>query len=234
MSKKSKTRRTEAPTATVATTVATPPSATGKIIAGIAVALVIAIVAVIVLVLQGPNPARHPALESAHSPSFGEAGAKVHVVEFLDPACETCALFYPFIKQVMAENPARIRVSIRLVPLHKGADQVAAMIEASRLQDQYWQVLETLLATQDLWTVDHVAQAALARKALANVALDWTRLEADMKSPKVLENLAKDREDATALKVTRTPEYFVNGRQMPTFGREQLKRLMLDEISRSY
>lgn len=232
MSKKSKSRRAETPGA--AAPAATPPSATGKIIAGIAVVLVIAIVAVIVLVLQGPNPARHPALESAHSPSMGESAAKVHVVEFLDPACETCAVFYPFIKQLMAENPARIRVSIRLVPLHRGADQVAAMIEASRLQDKYWPVLETLLATQELWTIDHVAQPALARKALANVALDWARLEADMKSPKVLENLAKDREDATALKVTKTPEYFVNGRQMPTFGREQLKRLVLDEISRSY
>ncbi|MBK8324447.1 MAG: thioredoxin domain-containing protein [Betaproteobacteria bacterium] len=228
MSKKSKSRRAEAPEA------AAPPSATGKIIAGIAVVLVIAIVAVIVLVLQGPNPARNPALESAHAPMIGEPGAKVHVVEFLDPACETCAALYPFIKQLMAENPARIRVSIRLVPLHRGADQVAAMIEASRLQDKYWPVLETLLATQDLWTVDHVAQPALARKALANVSLDWARLEADMKSPKVLENLAKDREDASALKVTKTPEYFVNGRQMPTFGREQLKRLVLDEISRSY
>jgi protein-disulfide isomerase len=205
-----------------------------KVVAGIAIALVVAIVAVIVLVLQGPNPARHPALESLHSPTTGEAGAKVHVVEFLDPACETCADFYPFIKQLMAENPGRLRVSIRLVPLHKGADTVAAMIEASRLQDKYWPVLETLLATQDLWTIDHVVQPELARKALANAGLDWARLEADMKSPKVLENLAKDREDAAELKVTKTPEYFVNGRQMPTFGRQQLKRLVLDEISRAY
>lgn len=231
MSKKTKSRPAEA---AVPAPVVTPPSATGKIIAGIAVVLVVGIVAIILLVLQGPNPARHPALESAHSPTAGEPTAKVHVVEFLDPACESCALFYPYIKQLMADNPARIRVSIRLVPLHKGADQVAAMIEASRLQDKFWPVLETLLATQDLWTIDHVAQPALARKALANVALDWNRLEADMKSPKVLENLAKDREDAAALKVTKTPEYFVNGRQMPTFGREQLKRLVLDEISRVY
>jgi protein-disulfide isomerase len=231
LSRKPKSRGAEAPAATPP---ATPPSATGKIIAGIAAVLVLAIVAIIVLVLQGPNPARHPALESLHSPTAGEAGAKVHVVEFLDPACETCAAFYPFIKQLMAENPGRIRVSIRLVPLHKGADPVVAMIEASRLQDKYWPVLETLLATQDLWTINHVVQPELARKALANAGLDWARLEADMKSPKVLENLAKDREDAATLQVTKTPEYFVNGRQMPTFGRQQLKRLVLDEISRAY
>jgi protein-disulfide isomerase len=231
MSRKSKSRGAGAPAAAPA---ATPPSATGKIIAGIAVSLVIAIVAIIVLVLQGPNPARHPALESAHSPTVGEAGAKVHVVEFLDPACETCAAFYPFIKQLMAENPGRIRVSMRLVPLHKGADSVVAMIEASRLQDKYWQALEALLSAQDLWVRDHVVQPDAARKVLAGVGLDWARLEADMKSPKVAENLAKDREDAATLQVTKTPEYFVNGRQMPTFGRQQLKRLVLDEISKAY
>ncbi len=232
MSKKSKSRRAEAPAPAAPAPEAV--STTRRIVIGVAIAFVVAIVAVIVLVLQGPDPARHPALESAHSPTVGEAGAKVHVVEFLDPACETCAAFYPFIKQLMAENPGRLRVSIRLVPLHKGADKVAAMIEASRLQDKYWPTLETLLATQDLWTIDHVVQPELARKALANVGLDWARLEADMKSPKVIENLAKDREDAAALKVTKTPEYFVNGRQMPTFGRQQLKRLVLDEISRAY
>jgi protein-disulfide isomerase len=232
MSKKSKSRLADAPAAIAPA--ATPPSATGKIIAGIAVAIVLAIVAVIVLVLQGPDPARHPALESAHSPTVGEAGAKVHVVEFLDPACETCAAFYPFVKQLMAENPGRIRLSMRLVPLHRGAEPVVAMIEASRAQGKYWQSLEALLASQDLWVRDHVVQPEAARQVLASVGLDWARLEADMKSPKVAENIAKDREDAATLKVTKTPEYFVNGRQMDTFGKTQLKRLVLDAVSKAY
>ena len=42
------------------------------------------------------------ALASAHSPSLGSADAKVHIVEFLDPACETCAEFYPQVKRMMA------------------------------------------------------------------------------------------------------------------------------------
>ena len=50
---------------------------------------------------------QHPALASTHSPSLGQASAKVHVVEFLDPACETCAAFYPLVKQLMAEHPDR-------------------------------------------------------------------------------------------------------------------------------
>ena len=51
------------------------------------------------------------ALDSAHSPSLGSADAKVHIVEFLDPACETCAEFYPQVKRMMAAHPDRIRLS---------------------------------------------------------------------------------------------------------------------------
>ena len=31
-----------------------------------------------------------------HSPTLGNMQAKVVIVEFLDPACETCRSFYPF------------------------------------------------------------------------------------------------------------------------------------------
>ena len=37
------------------------------------------------------------ALASENPPSYGDPNAKVHIVEFLDPACETCALFYPMV-----------------------------------------------------------------------------------------------------------------------------------------
>jgi hypothetical protein len=35
------------------------------------------------------------------------------------------------------------------------------------------------------------------------------------------------------LRVTKTPEFFVNGRQMESFGREQLARLVADEVARA-
>ena len=73
-------------------------------------------------------------------------GAKVHIVEFLDPACETCALFFPMVKQWMAEVPGDIRLSVRHVAFHSGADYAVRILEASRKQDKYWQTLEALLA----------------------------------------------------------------------------------------
>jgi len=54
--------------------------------------------------LHAETTARQAALASEHSPALGDPGAKVHIVEFLDPACGTCALFFPMVKQWMAEG----------------------------------------------------------------------------------------------------------------------------------
>ena len=43
--------------------------------------------------------ARAAALASEHAPTIGAPYAPVHIVEFLDPACETCAAFYPMVQQ---------------------------------------------------------------------------------------------------------------------------------------
>ena len=65
---------------------------------------------------------RQAALLSEHSPTMGDPGARVHIVEFLDPACGTCAQFYPMVKQWMNEAPDKLRLSIRHLAFHTGAD----------------------------------------------------------------------------------------------------------------
>ncbi len=82
-----------------------------------------------------------------HSPTLGKADAPVVIVEFLDPACETCRAFYPLVKAMLAENPDRIRLVLRYAPFHNGSDQVVAVLEAARKQDKFWPALEALLAT---------------------------------------------------------------------------------------
>jgi protein-disulfide isomerase len=181
----------------------------------------------------GDDAARAAALASTHSPTVGDANAKVHIVEFLDPACETCAAFFPLVKQVMAQNPGQIRLSVRHVALHDGSDYVVRLLEASREQDKYWQTLETLLATQSLWTEHHRVYPERALQAVGNLGPDLERLVADMDSATVVGRAQRDRADAVTLKVTATPEYFVNGRQMPSFGEQQLMTLIGEELQKT-
>jgi protein-disulfide isomerase len=54
-----------------------------------------------------------------------------------------------------------------------------------------------------------------------------------MNVPEVDAVIAQDLEDAQALNVEKTPEFFVNGRPLPSFGREQLRTLVEDAVAES-
>jgi protein-disulfide isomerase len=169
-----------------------------------------------------------------HSPTFGNPQAKVHIVEFFDPACETCRAFYPYVKQLIAAHPDRIRLSMRYAPFHHNSDRVVKILEAARKQGKYWETLETLLANQEGWVRHHEAVPDMAWKYVAGLGLDLRRLENDLNAPDITRLVLQDIEDARALRVTKTPEFFVNGRPMPSFGYEQLRTLVEEELEKAY
>ncbi len=55
-----------------------------------------------------------------------------------------------------------------------------------------------------------------------------------MNVPDITQVVQQDIADAKALKVTQTPEFFVNGKPMPSFGYEQLTALVNDAVASTY
>jgi protein-disulfide isomerase len=168
-----------------------------------------------------------------HSPTLGPANAPVVIVEFFDPACETCAAFYPMVKQLMADHPDRIRLVLRYAPFHAGSETVVAAIEASRRQEKLWPTLEALFDSQARWAPNHTSEMGLAWPYLEGLDLDLARMRQDMLDPEIVRVMTQDLEDAHALNVTMTPEYFVNGRPLPSFGFAQLKALVDEELAKA-
>jgi protein-disulfide isomerase len=74
---------------------------------------------------------------------------------------------------------------------------------------------------------------ALAWKQLAGLGLNQEKLQADMASPEIIQLIAQDLDDARTLNVTMTPEYFVNGKPLPSFGFEQLTQLVDDALKQA-
>jgi protein-disulfide isomerase len=64
--------------------------------------------------------------------------------------------------------------------------------------------------------------------------LDLEQIRKDMNDPDIARVIELDHADAKSLKVSKTPEFFVNGRQMSTFGYEPLKNLVQEELANSY
>ena len=168
-----------------------------------------------------------------HSPIFGPTNAPVTIVEFFDPACETCRAFYPMVKELMKQYPNDVRLVLRYAPFHQGSDQVVKLLEAAKRQDKYVQVLEAILEAQPAWADHGKPNIELAFKVAEQQAgLDLAKAKADMANAAVDLALQQDIQDLTALEVTKTPTFLVNGRGLPSFGLNQLTALVAEEVAK--
>jgi protein-disulfide isomerase len=170
------------------------------------------------------------ALVRAHSPVYGNPAAKVTIVEFFDPACETCRAFYPIVKGIVNASFSQVRLVVRYAALHKGSDQAVKILEAARLQGKYWEVLERTLATQPQWAAHDNPQPELIWQLIADTGLDVAKAKSAADSPEIAQVLRQDMADMKTLKVDKTPGFFVNGTPLAEFGVAQLKALVEQEI----
>ena len=168
-----------------------------------------------------------------HSPVLGPQGAPVTIDEFFDPACETCRAFYPIVKSLMAKYPDEVRLVIRYAPFHQGSDQVVKLLEAAKRQGKFQSVLEAVLQAQPTWADHGRPNPDLTFEIAKAAGLDIERAREDMARPEMQALLAQEVEDLTALQVSRTPTFFVNGRSLASFGPDQLAALLAEEVGRS-
>lgn len=167
-----------------------------------------------------------------HSPVIGPQNAPVTIVEFFDPACESCRAFYPYVKDILARYPADVRLVVRYAPFHEGSDQVVKLLEAARRQGKYVPVLEAVLAAQPAWADHDNPRPALAVEAARQAGLDVQVAMQDAAKPEMQALLDQDVEDLKALGVSATPTFFVNGRTLPSFGPDQLAALVAQEVQK--
>ncbi|WP_159912504.1 thioredoxin domain-containing protein [Pantoea sp. 18069] len=176
--------------------------------------------------------AQQARLVRMHSPVFGPQDAPVTIVEFFDPACETCRAFYPFVKHLMAQYPDDVRLVIRYAPFHRGSDQVVKLLESARSQGKYQTVLEAVLAAQPAWADHGQPDTETAFKVAQQAGLDLVKARQEIAQPGMQALLQQDIDDLTALQVTKTPTFFVNGRSLPSFGPDQLAALVAEEVAK--
>ena len=68
------------------------------------------------------------ALTRFSSVTYGANDAKVHIVEFLDPACEACRAFYPYVKNIINNQQGKIKLTVRYANFHQGSDPLLQSI----------------------------------------------------------------------------------------------------------
>jgi len=165
-----------------------------------------------------------------YAPKLGPERPKVYLVEFLDPECESCREFYPYVKMLLKENEGKIQLVVRYAPFHGNSRFVIRILEASRKQGKYWEVLENLFQYQPLWGSHHDPKPDLVWKYLPETGVDIEKIKKDMLDPAIDEMIASEVSDAENLGVRGTPTFFVNGKMLQVFGYEPLRELIQKEL----
>lgn len=209
------------------------------IVLGTVAAVVLAFVAGVVVFTNRSNQevkqaaqTNSDALVRPHSPVFGNPAAKVTIVEFFDPSCETCRAFYPIVKRMVNASFGQVRLVVRYAPLHQGSDTAVKILEAARQQGKYWEALERAMATQPQWAAHDRPQPEMIWDLIGDIGLDMAKARADANGPAIDQLLRQDIADMQTLKVDRTPGFFVNGTPLREFGEAQLKALIEQELKR--
>lgn len=173
-------------------------------------------------------------LERPHSRGRGPADARVVLVEFFDPACETCRAFDPYVKALLAEHRGRVRLVLRYAPFHEGSDTMVKILEAAALQDRFWETLQLMYDTQPQWASHHDPQPERFWEFLPRAGVDVDRIRRDAQAPEFAAIIEQDLLDGRTLGVRKTPQFFVNGKPLLRFGYEQLKSMLDGEVAEQY
>jgi len=172
------------------------------------------------------------------SPTLGPADAKVTLVEFYDPECETCAVFGPIVKKILKENDGKMKVVMRYMPLHPNSVAAANFLEAAGEEGKYWQAQEMLFQKQGEWGTKHGAPPSasapsikeLFDKYAMELGLDLNKVNSAIKENRYGAKIERDKKDGQGLGVRRTPTFFVNGRELVRFGEQELRALIDEEL----
>ena len=168
-----------------------------------------------------------------YSPVLGNPAARVTIVEFFDPSCETCRDFHPVVKGIVASSFGQVRLVVRYAPLHEGSDIAVRILEAARQQGKYWEALEATLAAQPRWAGHGNPQPELIWDVIAATGVDVPKAKSAASSTEIEQMLRQDVADMKSLKVRQTPSFFVNGAPLLDFGEAQLKALVAQELMKA-
>ena len=180
--------------------------------------------------------ANESAFIRAASPALGAESAKVHIVEFFDPACEACRMMFPYVKSLMRTHDGKLRLIVRYATFHEGSDYVVKVLESARMQGNeiYWKSLEAILANQASWADHGRPNPQLVWDYLSETGLDIPKAKQDMNNARIAELLKQDARDLATLKVTKTPSFFINGKPLKEFGPNGLRAQVENEIRAAY
>lgn len=172
-------------------------------------------------------------LVRSHSPVMGNSNARVTIVEFLDPECESCRELHPSTKRLLIEYKDQLRVVVRYLPFHSNSRLAASALEESREFGKFEEALNLLFEKQPEWGSHSNPRPELIAQYLMQLGIDKDKLGPAYLLPKHQSKIDLDASDAAAFGITGTPTFYVNGKLVEYLGYGFLKAAIDEAILES-
>jgi protein-disulfide isomerase len=186
----------------------------------------LAVIAVIILIFAGIFVVSNHKSDNSKSSSGksgtptnhieGQGKSGITLVEYGDYQCPYCEQYYPVVKQIQNEFNDQIFFQFRnfpLVNIHRNAFAGARAAEAAAAQDKFWQMHDLLYENQSQWS-ESSDPTPFFKQYAEQLGLNVSQFNKDYASSKVNDAINADMAAGNKLKVSGTPTFFLNGKQI--------------------
>lgn len=176
--------------------------------------------AVIFLSTLGILLVRHlDVLPHRRAPEFRTIGndeAKIHIEEFTDFACPSCASANKLIHKLSRVYKDEIKISVKhnpLVAIHQWSLQAAVSADCAGEQEKFWDYADLLFKNQKDWSyTEEIPKAFIIYAKKLN--LDINKFNACVDNPKTMKTVKMDMAEGKRLNVNSTPTFFINKKRV--------------------
>ena len=147
---------------------------------------------------------------------LGKGTSGVKVVMYADFQCPGCGAFHPIVKQVTAHYKDEITfqfVNFPLTQIHSNALAAARAAQAASKQGKFWEMHDLLYQQQTSWSQSTNATTTFQGYA-SQLGLNITQYKADFVNSDTNAVINADIATGQKLKVTGTPAFFIDGKQV--------------------
>jgi protein-disulfide isomerase len=166
------------------------------------------------------------ATDDAEETESAEPKKVVTLVEFSDLQCPACRAAAPIRDAVLNAHPGQVEFVFRHYPLttiHGNALLAAHAAEASAAFDKFWEYHDNLFTTQDQWSDLSTDQAREKFIEYAvELGIEKDAFTKELNSDTVKSAVQSDINLGDEVKVSATPTFFVDGKQVPASDVEQI------------
>lgn len=157
-------------------------------------------------------------MTAAGHPWIGAATPTLEITEFADYQCFQCKKMHAFLRQMVAENPEKIRVVHRNYPMdhrfnpivkepfHVGSGKMALLAVFAASKGKFWQMNDLLFSMAGRKESIRVEEIA------AKIGLDPGELARAVNSRRMRYQLQKDIFSGNKLGISGTPAYVIDGK----------------------